>query len=188
MTKLAAVCVCALALACGANPETAGEQPSGDVAPVAYPQDVIEAEPERLPPLSVCLYDVTESDDVLAGVAGWAEALRPWRDIVIGDRDCNVTIFEVGQHAALCASDDAAGCTTQIGGLEESDPSLDVFLYRGNYETFAAGAVMHEIGHLLGLTHAEEGLMRADMDRGSDWVTPDAVTLERLSRLLRVDL
>ncbi len=192
MKKLAVLGICYMAMACGGSPQNGNAlaaQPEEGV--VAYPEDALQVEPAqpvRLPPLSVCLYDVGASDDVLAGVTAWAEALKPWRDIVIADSGCNLTIYEVGQHAGLCKSDDAAGCTTQIGGLEQEDPSLDLFLYRGNYEELATGATMHEIGHLLGLTHTESGLMKPNMDRGSEWTTPDEATLEKLSKLLNVDL
>lgn len=181
---LRAVCFALLAIGCSGAPAAESEAPL--VAAQTYPEDTVQVEPVRLPALSVCLYDVSAGDDVLAGVAAWAEALKPWRDVVISDANCNITIFEVGQHAGVCAGDDAAGCTRQIGGLEQADPNLEVFLYRGNYEPIATGTVMHEMGHLLGLTHTEAGLMNPKMDH--EWTSPDDATLERLSKILHVDL
>ncbi len=181
------VLLVSLLTACGAAPELAPEkfgEAQGDALEVA-PQS------ERLPALTVCLYDVAPASraEVVAGIEAWGVALAPWRDVVVADgEDCNVMIYEVGKHANLCSSDDAAGCTRQIGGLEASDPRTEFFLYRDNYETIARGAAMHEFGHLLGLTHVADGLMKAHMSHDDAPLAPDAATLAHLSAKLGVAL
>jgi len=162
--------------------------------PEPFAEDVIEEEIVH-PALTACLYEVSEASrgEVIAGLQAWATILKPWREIeVVPDAtDCNLTVFEVGPHSGLCASDDAAGCTRQIGGLGEDDPSVEVFLYRGNYESYATGATMHEVGHLLGLTHKDGGLMQAswpDDFQSADWTTPDSETLDRLETIVGVAL
>lgn len=134
--------------------------------------------------------EVTEAAGVHAGIDGWRLAtfgVREWRTVDAPEA-ADVAIYQVGRYARLCGDDattDALGCVTQIGGLWErsgsAQPALNVFLVEGNYEVNASLVTMHEIGHLLGLTHAAGGLMAADADASAAWECPDAATIDALA-------
>lgn len=168
-----------------------------DVSEVSYPTDPVVVEPiqQTLSDITICLYDVAPETQqaIISGLESFAKVLKPWRNITVNPNgsNCNVTVYEVGQYSNLCASEDAMGCTRQIGGMTEDSVDTEIFLYRNNYEKYATGAVMHEMGHLLGLTHKDGGLMQASWNKewaDPYWSVPDQQTINRLEKLLKVEL
>jgi hypothetical protein len=104
-------------------------------------------------------------------------ALAQWRNVVLGTEGCDLTRWRgrlLRQRGGM-----RAPARRARGG----EPA-ELFVYRGEYEPHAAGTVMHEIGHLLGLTHAERGLMQPSWLkelREADWKSPDAETIDELA-------
>jgi len=210
MKALALLALTLLALACTAQPAPYTDAELRVDEPVAAPMVpatgepvIVEApEPVRPEALRVCV-DVPASEraKVEQAVEAWAEATSSWRDWVIVDAregGCHLSIFEVGPYARLCSEDDdgdghaepntdALGCVDALGGLLKAAPDATVYLIEGRY---SAGVVMHEIGHTLGLTHKDGGLMQAGWPaeyRGADWECPDATSMDRLGEKLHVE-
>jgi hypothetical protein len=127
-----------------------------------------------------------------------------------GEALADVAIREIGPYGGTCAPSDtdgevaettALGCVWGIGGLwnNESGESMPVFLINTSrtadghavpgYQRNAKLVTMHEIGHLLGLTHAAGGLMTAttNKDMAADWECPDAQAVDALASKLKVE-
>jgi hypothetical protein len=182
--------VAAFAVACSAPPAPGGGARSDPGAAAYASAPAVGVAP--LEPIAVYVDPgVARSAEVSAGVDGWRVAtfgIREWRTADTADA-ADVTVYQVGRYARVCEADettDALGCVQAIGGLWDramGDP-MNVFLVEGNYEADAALVTMHEIGHLLGLTHGA-GLMAADV--AGAWQCPDAETIDRLSELTGVD-
>lgn len=160
-------------------------------APAAFVSKTSVALPLR--PLRVCIEVPAASlAAVRAAVDGWREATRTWRDWRFVDHDdewnnCDLSIVQTGRYSTLCDGD-AYGCSSNIGGLaDESEPYSVVFLPEQRYEDFATAVVLHEIGHAIGLSHKDGGLMQGDWPpafRSAAWKCPDAETLDRLQEQL----
>lgn len=174
------------------------DAPAPTVEPAVYPTapvvdapPVVVVVPAPLPPIRVHVDErIEERAAVLEAVEAWRVATRGVRDWVYVGKDdpADVWILEVGPYARVCPGapeeTTAWGCVQQIGGLWASQPEpLNVFLISGNYEAGAKLTAMHEIGHLLGLTHADGGFMTGNMPIKmalADWECPDAEPLDRL--------
>lgn len=157
--------------------------------PVTYPLPepiVTEPEPERLREIRVCLevYPTSVAETELA-IEGWALTSEKWRDWKIVKTECDLTIREVLPTDGFCR-ETAAACVHEIGGLELPEPTpSELYLVSGKHERWTRTVVMHEIGHLLGLTHRDGGLMEAEWDateRKTVWECPDAESVDRLSQ------
>jgi len=168
--------------------------------PTEYPSVPVVATPPAPAPLPAIRVFVDprigEYDAVVEAVEAWRVATAGVRDWVYVESYelADVWLLEVGPYARVCpgAPEDTAawGCVQQIGGLWESQPEpLRVFLISGNYEAGAKLTAMHELGHLLGLTHADGGFMTGNMPIAAalaDWECPDAEPLDRLQTKLGI--
>jgi hypothetical protein len=173
------------------------------------PQQVLKADEPgslTLPPIRVWVSpDVQYFDEVMAGVEAWAFAtrgVREWvfvdataEEIVLGENVAELAIFEVGKYSRMCDGEletNALGCVHGTGGLwnNVSGQPMKLYLIAPQYEQNPKKVTMHEIGHLLGLTHEDGGLMQEVASvaiNEADWDCPDPRTVERLEGHLGVD-
>lgn len=179
----ACAAVALVALACAAPPP-----PTVELAPA--PTAVAPV----LAPIRVCT-DVSETAraDVGAGVSGWRYSTQTWRGWVdigadITDWRCDLMLVEV-DPGDFCEHGQAA-CVVGLGGLDRAKPVPGiVHLVRGVYEPFARLVVLHEIGHLLGLSHMAGTMMDpfvSDIIAGTLGACPDEPTIARLEMRLGV--
>lgn len=148
----------------------------GDIEP-----EPMAAEPHTPRVIHVCAVDVDPGlmSEVRAGVDGWRYATRGWRAWE-WSRPCELFITEVDE-GEVC--DMVANACTVIGRLERPGVDSWVYLVRGKYERGTRLAVLHEIGHALGLDHTDGGIMQAvtgPLMWEAEWQCPDPVTIARL--------
>jgi hypothetical protein len=178
-----------------------GPQPLGDDAPVACPEPppaVYATEPVTsslpMPAIKVWIEPGTDNlEEVRAGVAGWAEVFRGVRvfEYVDAKADAHVAIMEIGPYGGTCQPGGldqtlVLGCVHQTGGLwdNRSGEPMPLYLISGNVDQAVKLTVMHELGHLFGLTHQDGGLMWGPAPPqvlSSVWECPDAVSVDRLA-------
>jgi hypothetical protein len=148
------------------------------------------------------------------GVREWVFVEASAEEIVeadeAGEALADVAIREIGPYGGTCgggsedgeiAETTALGCVWGLGGLwnNVSGASMPLFLInssrwadgqaRPGYQRNAKLVTMHEIGHLLGLTHAAGGrLMKAttDAEMAAEWECPDAEAIDALSSKLKI--
>lgn len=147
----------------------------------------IEVPAPRVAPTTIKVHidvDPSVSAEVVAGITAWANATRGWRDWGLAPpSEAHVTIVEVGPGGGHCPSGSSA-CASQIGGLETDAPHGRIFMIRGAYEIAARLITIHELGHTLGLTHFDGGVMQSNPTLELwivEWQCPDSITLMRLS-------
>ncbi len=194
--------VCWLAGACTEPP---APFESGSPLPEAEPSvsaidPVTSTLPLRMPAIAVWLapgISADQQDAVRAGVDGWAKAtsaIREWH--YTQDRgSAQLAIHQVGPYARLCDGQpetNALGCVRAHGGLwdNQSGQAMDLYLIDGNYEVAATLTVMHEIGHLFGLSHDDGGIMTAPAPKAmleASWECPDAETVDALQARLGIE-
>lgn len=175
------VALALVALACAAPPPPEPEH----VAPAPAPM---------LAPIRVCTeVSATARSDVGAGVSGWRFSTQSWRGWVdigtdITDWRCDLMLVEV-DPGDFCEYGQAA-CVVGLGGLDRPKPVPGVVhLVRGVYEPFARLVVLHEIGHLLGLSHLAGTMMDPFVSaiiEGTIGNCPDEPTIARLEMRLGV--
>jgi hypothetical protein len=202
MNRLAALVFALVAAACTPPPAPFElDAPTPAVEPsVPATAPVVAALPvPALPPIRVWLdprIDAEQIDAVRAGVDAWGIAtagVRKW--VYVSDKaDAELAIFEIGPYARLCDGQpetNALGCVRGTGGLwnNKSGEAMPLYLISGNYERAAKLTVMHEIGHLLGLTHAAGGFMTGPAPEAmldAEWECPDAEPLDILQTKLDI--
>lgn len=123
------------------------------------------------------------------GVYGWARVTRGVREWeIVPSMRANVLVLEVPASSGMC-SRHVAGCTYGVGGLWTHSNGADpqrVFVHTGQYENAGGLVVMHELGHKLGLAHAEPGIMGSPVDFGQ-WgsaTCPDPWTVARAGAIV----
>lgn len=147
-------------------------------------------------------------DAVRAGVEGWRMATAGVRDWTYTDDydHAELAIREIGPYGNTCAvggTTEALGCVQGVGGLwhNESGQPMTVYLIsttfsadghaQDGYQQNPTLVTMHEIGHLLGLTHGA-GLLMGNTDGmphdriEADWTCPDAETIDTLETKLKI--
>lgn len=153
--------------------------------------------------------DVTYQDEVKEAVSAWAvvtKGIREWalvdasEDKAFEPGTADLVILQIDPLGGTCNSDpdhsDVTtnfGCVWDMGGLwnhQAKDEPLRIFLVNPNYQANPELIVMHEIGHLLGLTHQDGGIMQAKLPLSflaQDWECPDPVSVDRLSQKLNLE-
>jgi hypothetical protein len=158
-----------------------------------------------LPPIRVWVSPDVDSaivDDVRAGVGGWAQALDGVRSFVfvdatadeVADKDvADIAIYEIGPYGGTCNPDPAhsdettaLGCVHTINGGwdNRSGTAEPIFLISTQVGRAPKETVMHEMGHLFGLTHEAGGLMWGPAPAevlDSEWECPDVRTMDRIA-------
>jgi hypothetical protein len=148
------------------------------------------------------------------GVRAWVFVEASAEELVAaddaGEALADVAIREIGPYGGTCAPSNtegevaettALGCVWAIGGLwnNKSGASMPIFLINTShsadghaqpgYQRNAKLVTMHEIGHLLGLTHAAGGIMSETGDKAfrATWECPDPEAIDALSQKLKVE-
>lgn len=155
-------------------------------APPPTPREPTEKPAVTLPPILV--YTNSTGLGLLGvkrGVEGWARVTRGVREwAIVPTTRANLMILEVPVSLGMCRSHMVA-CTYGSGlwAHRNLDDPQRIFLHSGQYEAQAPLVVMHEIGHKLGLGHAEGSIMAPSLDdaQPSNPVCPDAWTVARAS-------